>query len=83
MVHFFTYQNRLVWLTRERPQTSTGAPATSGNAIMERIQISTIGRSRTVLQNLVLEAQRKFIERDQSRTVVFAAGNIISKISNN
>ncbi|KAI8086045.1 P-loop containing nucleoside triphosphate hydrolase protein [Halteromyces radiatus] len=73
MVHFFTYKNRLLWLTRERPQSSTGAPAVSGNAIMERIQISTIGRSRTILQSLVLEAQKKFIERDQSRTVVFAA----------
>ncbi|KAI8338985.1 P-loop containing nucleoside triphosphate hydrolase protein [Chlamydoabsidia padenii] len=71
MVHFFTYKNRLLWLTRERPQTNTGA-AVSGNTIMERIQISTIGRSRSVLQNLVFDAQKQFIDRDRSRTVVFA-----------
>ncbi|KAI9323306.1 hypothetical protein BX666DRAFT_1846765 [Dichotomocladium elegans] len=33
----------------------------------------TFGRSRDLLQELVLDAQRKFIDRDLSRTVVYAA----------
>ncbi|KAI8145593.1 P-loop containing nucleoside triphosphate hydrolase protein [Fennellomyces sp. T-0311] len=73
-IHIFMYKNRLLWLSRERPQpTSAAAAAMVQNAALERIQISTFGRSRTVLQDLVLDAQRKYIERDLSRTVVYAA----------
>ncbi|KAI8092164.1 P-loop containing nucleoside triphosphate hydrolase protein [Gilbertella persicaria] len=73
--HFFTYQNRLVWMTRERPGASSPAAAAVANssAVLERIQISTLGQSRKLLQDLVYEAQKKFIDRDKSRTVVFAA----------
>lgn len=73
-MHFFTYKNRLVWLTRERPGTSSPAAAVSNSsALLERIQISTFGQSRELLQSLVFEAQKQFIDRDKSRTVVFAA----------
>lgn len=73
-MHFFTYKKRLVWMTRERPGTSSPAAAVSNSsAMLERIQISTFGQSRDLLQNLVYEAQKKFIDRDKSRTVVFAA----------
>ncbi|KAI8882502.1 hypothetical protein K501DRAFT_251249 [Backusella circina FSU 941] len=70
-MHFFMYQNRLLWLTRERPGTTTVVTNTS--AMLERIQISTFGQSREPLQNLIYEAQRTYLERDKSRTVVFAA----------
>ncbi|KAI9304515.1 P-loop containing nucleoside triphosphate hydrolase protein [Cunninghamella echinulata] len=70
-IHIFTYKNRLLWLSRERPQNANAL--SNGRAILERIQISTFGRSRDILESLVFEAQKKFIERDQSRTVVFAA----------
>ncbi|CAO3613576.1 unnamed protein product [Mucor hiemalis] len=73
-MHFFTYRNRLVWLVRERPGTSSAAAAVSNsNAMLERIQISTFGRSRDLIQSLIFEAQKAFIDRDKSRTVVFAA----------
>lgn len=73
-MHFFTYKKRLVWMTRERPGTSSPAAAVANSsAMLERIQISTFGQSRDLLQNLVYEAQKKFIDRDKSRTVVFAA----------
>ncbi|KAG2197708.1 hypothetical protein INT47_007942 [Mucor saturninus] len=73
-MHFFTYKNRLVWLSRERPGTSSPAAAvTNSSALLERIQISTFGQSRELLQSLVFEAQKQFIDRDKSRTVVFAA----------
>ncbi|KAG2203195.1 hypothetical protein INT46_006708 [Mucor plumbeus] len=73
-IHFFTYKKRLVWMTRERPGTSSPAAAVANSsAMLERIQISTFGQSRDLLQNLVYEAQKKFIDRDKSRTVVFAA----------
>ncbi|KAI9032894.1 mitochondrial chaperone BCS1 [Phycomyces nitens] len=64
------YKNRLLWLNRELSQSSAAAMTKSS---LERIHISTFGRSRDVLQDLVLEAQQKFIDRDLSRTVVFAA----------
>ncbi|KAF9571241.1 hypothetical protein EC968_000837 [Mortierella alpina] len=55
---------------RVRPAGST--VATSGAAV-ENITISTLGRSRELIQSLILEAQRKFIDRDKARTVIFQA----------
>ncbi|KAI8983812.1 P-loop containing nucleoside triphosphate hydrolase protein [Pilobolus umbonatus] len=73
-MHFFIYRRRLLWLSRERPSTSSPAAAVANSsALLERIQISTFGQSRILLQDLVFEAQKKFIDRDKSRTVVFAA----------
>lgn len=60
-------------MVRERPGTSSPAAAANANAMLERIQISTFGRSRDLIQSLVFEAQKAFIDRDKSRTVVFAA----------
>ncbi|PHZ08219.1 P-loop containing nucleoside triphosphate hydrolase protein [Rhizopus microsporus ATCC 52813] len=73
--HFFMYKNRLVWLNRHRPGSSSSgaAAAMNPNVILERIEISTFGQSRELIQSLVYEAQKKFMDRDKSRTVVFAA----------
>ncbi|KAK9761374.1 hypothetical protein K7432_013773 [Basidiobolus ranarum] len=72
-MHFFTYKGQLLWLSRERIKPSAVVSnITAGNHI-ESISISALGRCRGVLQELVLEAKDKFIERDTSRTVVFAA----------
>ncbi|KAF9346720.1 hypothetical protein BGX26_001761 [Mortierella sp. AD094] len=71
-LHFFWYKNRLLWLHRERVRPSGSTVATSGAAV-ENITISTLGRSRRLIQSLILEAQRKFIDRDKSRTVIFQA----------
>ncbi|KAI7816394.1 P-loop containing nucleoside triphosphate hydrolase protein [Gamsiella multidivaricata] len=57
---------------RERVRPAGSTVATSGAAV-ENITISTLGRSRDLIQSLILEAQRKFIDRDQSRTVIFQA----------
>ncbi|KAG0018338.1 hypothetical protein BGZ80_007298 [Entomortierella chlamydospora] len=62
----------LVLPTRERVRPSGSTVATSGAAV-ENITISTLGRSRKLIQSLILEAQLKFIERDKSRTVIFQA----------
>ncbi|KAF9586319.1 hypothetical protein BGW38_006941 [Lunasporangiospora selenospora] len=70
--HFFWYKNRLLWMYRERARPAGATVATAGSPV-ENITISTLGRSRSILQTLILEAQHKFIERDQSRTVIFAA----------
>lgn len=69
------YKNRLVWLNRHRPGSSSSgsAAAMNPNVILERIEISTFGQSRELIQSLVYEAQKKFMDRDKSRTVVFAA----------
>ncbi|KAF9911271.1 hypothetical protein EC991_004169 [Linnemannia zychae] len=71
-LHFFWFKNRLLWMYRERARPAGGTVATSGSPV-ENITISTLGRSRDLIQSLILEAQRKFIDRDKSRTVIFAA----------
>ncbi|KAF9091098.1 hypothetical protein BGX23_005490 [Mortierella sp. AD031] len=71
-LHFFWFKNRLLWLYRERVRPAGGTVATSGSPV-ENITISTLGRSRELIQSLILEAQRKFIDRDKARTVIFAA----------
>jgi hypothetical protein len=68
------HNNRFMWLNRERPSSGAAAAMGQSNAPAERISISTFGRSRAPLHDLVLEARTLFIERDKSRTVVFAAG---------
>ncbi|RKO91364.1 mitochondrial chaperone BCS1, partial [Blyttiomyces helicus] len=40
---------------------------------MERITINALGRSRTVLEELVREAQIQFAEKDRCRTVIYSA----------
>ncbi|KAG0331761.1 hypothetical protein BG000_010616 [Podila horticola] len=59
-------------LNGERTRPSGSTVATTGAAV-ENITISTLGRSRHLIQSLILEAQMKFIDRDKSRTVIFAA----------
>ncbi|KAF9206760.1 hypothetical protein BGZ59_011502 [Podila verticillata] len=71
-LHFFWFKNRLLWMYRERVRPSGSTVATAGAAV-ENITISTLGRSRHLIQSLILEAQTKFIDRDKSRTVIFAA----------
>ncbi|KAF9202544.1 hypothetical protein BGZ49_007311 [Haplosporangium sp. Z 27] len=56
----------------ERVRPSGSTVATAGSAV-ENITISTLGRSRELIQSLIMEAQRKFIDRDKSRTVIFQA----------
>ncbi|KAF9957827.1 hypothetical protein BGZ72_001295 [Mortierella alpina] len=71
-LHFFWYKNRLLWMYRERVRPAGSTVATSGAAV-ENITISTLGRSRELIQSLIMEAQRKFIDRDKARTVIFQA----------
>ncbi|KAF9186824.1 hypothetical protein BGZ51_001745 [Haplosporangium sp. Z 767] len=71
-LHFFWFKKRLLWLYRERVRPNGSSVATSGAAV-ENISISTLGRSRDLIQSLIMEAQLKFIERDKSRTVIFQA----------
>ncbi|CAM0142099.1 unnamed protein product [Umbelopsis sp. WA50703] len=72
-LHILRHNNRFMWLNRERPSSGAAAAMGQSNAPAERISISTFGRSRAPLHDLVLEARTLFIERDKSRTVVFAA----------
>ncbi|KAG0045446.1 hypothetical protein BGZ83_009345 [Gryganskiella cystojenkinii] len=71
-LHVFWYKDRLLWMYRERVGPSGTTVASSGGPV-ENITISTLGRSRDFIQSLILEAQSKFIDRDQARTVIFAA----------
>ncbi|KAF9942677.1 hypothetical protein BGZ67_000491 [Mortierella alpina] len=61
-----------ILLYRERVRPAGSTVATSGAAV-ENITISTLGRSRELIQSLIMEAQRKFIDRDKARTVIFQA----------
>ncbi|KAG0212169.1 hypothetical protein BGX28_006715 [Mortierella sp. GBA30] len=71
-LHVFWFKNRLLWMYRERVRPAGSTVASSGAAV-ENITISTLGRSRDLIQSLIMEAQRKFIDRDKSRTVIFQA----------
>ncbi|KAF8934312.1 hypothetical protein BGZ47_010428 [Haplosporangium gracile] len=68
-----------ILLYRERVRPTGATVATSGSPV-ENITISTLGRSRELIQSLILEAQRKFIDRDKSRTVIFAADQPLDTI---
>ncbi|KAF9161986.1 hypothetical protein DFQ26_003968 [Actinomortierella ambigua] len=70
--HFIWYRNRLLWLHRDRVRP-TGATVAMAGAPIENITISTLGRSREIIQTLIMEAQHKFVDRDKARTVIFAA----------
>ncbi|KAI8583676.1 hypothetical protein K450DRAFT_222254 [Umbelopsis ramanniana AG] len=71
--HMLRYKNRLIWLRRERPPSNAVANVGQSNAPAELISISTFGRSREPLHDLVWSARMTFLQRDKSRTVVFAA----------
>jgi chaperone BCS1 len=73
-LHVLRYKNRLLWFTRAKQSAVSASASSTSGAPPECIQISTLGRSRKILQDLVFEAQKLYIDRDQSRTVVFAAG---------
>ncbi|KAK3826092.1 MAG: BCS1 N terminal-domain-containing protein [Benniella sp.] len=62
-LHFLWYKNRLIWMNRER----------SSGKLSETITISTIGHSRSLLKSLIFEAQRKYINKDKTRTVIYQA----------
>ncbi|KAF9972068.1 hypothetical protein BGZ73_004885 [Actinomortierella ambigua] len=64
--------NGLLWLHRDRVRPTGATVATTG-APIENITISTLGRSREIIQTLIMEAQSKFVDRDKARTVIFAA----------
>ncbi|KAG0259261.1 hypothetical protein DFQ27_004168 [Actinomortierella ambigua] len=64
--------NGLLWLHRDRVRP-TGATVAMAGAPIENITISTLGRSREIIQTLIMEAQHKFVDRDKARTVIFAA----------
>lgn len=66
--HIFTYRRHLIWMSRNR----TGNKAES-SPVFETIRISTLGWSRVVLKALISDAHRRYIDRDTSRTIVFAA----------
>ncbi|KAJ3048222.1 hypothetical protein HK097_010756, partial [Rhizophlyctis rosea] len=69
--HLFTYNNRLLWLSRERAKTLPGAAGASISP--ERITINCLGRSRSVLESLVQTAQTHYIQKDAHRTVIYSA----------
>ncbi|KND00362.1 uncharacterized protein SPPG_04686 [Spizellomyces punctatus DAOM BR117] len=69
--HLFTFNKRILWLSRERAKPPAGGAAPT--ASLERITINVLGRNRKILESLVRESQRLFIEKDRCRTVIYAA----------
>ncbi|TPX71176.1 hypothetical protein SpCBS45565_g01370 [Spizellomyces sp. 'palustris'] len=68
--HLFTFNKHILWLSRERAKPPAGGAPT---ASLERITINALGRNRKVLESLVRESQKLFIEKDRCRTVIYAA----------
>ncbi|KAI8824485.1 BCS1 N terminal-domain-containing protein [Fimicolochytrium jonesii] len=69
--HIFTFQNRLLWLSRERPKS--GPASTTSSPLPERLTINSLGRNRAILESLVHEARRLWVEKDRCRTVIYSA----------
>ncbi|KAI9091820.1 BCS1 N terminal-domain-containing protein [Phlyctochytrium arcticum] len=70
--HFFTFNSRILMLSRTR-SSKGGEGDGMSSANKERITISTLGWSRTVLESLVYEAQRLYIAKDKQRTIIYSA----------
>jgi len=70
--HFFWFKNRLLWLSKEQAQRQAGSSSGPGLPT-EVIKIASIGRSRDILEDLIQEAQRKYVEKEKGRTVIFAS----------
>ncbi|KXS15183.1 P-loop containing nucleoside triphosphate hydrolase protein [Gonapodya prolifera JEL478] len=70
--HLFRFHSHLLYLSRARPTLPGGAMPTGSAAIPERISISAFGK-REILERLVHEAQRKWLEIEKGRTVIYAA----------
>jgi chaperone BCS1 len=71
--HFFWFKNRLLWLSKEQAQRQAGQASSGPGLPSEVIKIASFGRSRSVLEDLIQEAQRKFVEKEKGRTVIYAS----------
>ncbi|KAJ3108656.1 hypothetical protein HDU97_000512 [Phlyctochytrium planicorne] len=67
--HFFSFKNNILWLARERTKLAGGAESQNR---LERITIYSFGRSRKILEDLAVEARRKFVEKDKARTIIYS-----------
>ncbi|KAJ3276920.1 hypothetical protein HK104_003582 [Borealophlyctis nickersoniae] len=69
--HFFTFRNRIIWLSRERNKIPPGGGGAAFPSA-ERITINTFG-SRSVLESLVKVAQKHHLQKDANRTIIYVA----------
>jgi chaperone BCS1 len=70
--HYFRFRGRYVAFTREVSENSgSGSSYTYFPERAERLYISTLGRGTRVLRELLGEAQRGYVEKDTSRTVIY------------
>ncbi|KAL7749545.1 hypothetical protein RI367_005100 [Sorochytrium milnesiophthora] len=68
--HFLWYQRRFCWISRTR----NSPPGAISQAVTEQLTLSMFrwpgGNARRLLESIVRTAQRDFLLRDQSRTVI-------------
>ncbi|KAI2785947.1 hypothetical protein POX_h09711 [Penicillium oxalicum] len=64
--HYFWYQGRLLILDRRYEQSHSRWSLNN-----EKLYLSCLGRDPSVLHKLLADAQRKFVERDGSRTIIY------------
>ncbi|KAJ5475175.1 hypothetical protein N7539_008241 [Penicillium diatomitis] len=64
--HYFWYQGRLLILDRRYEQTQSRWLLNN-----EKLYLSCLGRDPSVIHQLLAEAQRTYVERDGSRTIIY------------
>lgn len=64
--HVFWYKNRPLMLHRQHQNGSSRWVLNN-----ERLYLSCLGRDATIIKNLLREAQKAYVERDGSRTIIY------------
>jgi chaperone BCS1 len=66
--HYFRYRGRLIKLRRKQERSTSRDLGRS-----ERLWLSCFGKNPEILRQLLLEAQKTYIERDGNRTLIYRA----------
>jgi chaperone BCS1 len=69
--HWFMYKGVPLRFMRQQERQGEGGGYWSGTR--EQVYVSCFGRDTRILKSMLLEAQRKFLERDSSKTVIYRA----------
>ncbi|BDD64409.1 hypothetical protein MPDQ_003902 [Monascus purpureus] len=65
--HYFRYRGRMIAFTRERDENSGARYELNP----ERLYLSCLGRDATILKELLNEAQRSYVEKDGTKTIIY------------
>ncbi|KAJ0427213.1 BCS1 N terminal-domain-containing protein [Aspergillus carlsbadensis] len=70
--HYFWFRNRPFAFTRHKESNYNGAEFSGGFRSSERLYLTCIGRNPEILKTLLLEAQRSYVAKDASNTIIYS-----------